>query len=520
MVDFNPQADEATEDWLFRILESTRESLVISDPTRDDNPIVYANESFYRLTGYAPAEVIGKNCRFLQGPQTDPAAVGLIRLALQNQKYCEVDILNYRKDGGAFWNHLLITPVFHGGQLIGFVGVQHDSTGRIREARAREAARAAAEKASREKSLFISTFAHEIRTPLNVIVGFADSLMEGQVEDLPPEISDRIRHIRTAGKMLAGLVTDVLQATRIESGSMSVRSTHFPPREILDTAAVIHRPLAESAGIDLSFETAAGTPALVETDRVKLGQIVMNLVDNALKFTPRNGRVRVRLEPGLEDSFRIVVADTGRGIPADKLHKIFDAFSQIDAGDVKQGAGIGLGLAITRKLVLLLEGELEVESEPGQGTTFTLSFPRVLARPPDSPAEKIDAQDAPRVLVADDDYLSRELMRVMLSELDLSCDIVGDGQAALLQTATRRPDLVFLDRHMPELDGTETARKLKALPDCANLPIVLLSGDEPDAAIRTQRDRSGRPLFSDALEKPITLDGLRQIVSKYLVVRT
>ena len=503
-----------TVDWLYRILGSTRESLVISDPRRPDNPIIYANDAFYDLVGYGPEDVLGRNCRFLQGPGSNPDAIQILKRAIAAGEPCAVDLLNYRKDGSEFWNHLSINPVFDDeGELINFVGVQYDIGVRLRLELDREAARKSAEEANRAKSRFIATISHEIRTPLNVIVGFAERLMEDEARRLPDEVATRLRHIHDAGQILSGLVTDVLMWTRMEADAGRPAVTRFDLSAWLENIRVIFAEETRRLGIELRFTRLPGGPVEVETDRVKLSQIVINLVQNALKFTPEGGRVEVETAPAAPGFFALTVRDTGRGIPADQLETIFQAFRQVREDDAAGGKGIGLGLSITRNLVDLLWGRLEVNSREGVGSEFIVSLPRVFPAS-NAPAPPREVRPV-RLLFLDDDILTRELMRALFARLELSAIIFGSPEELLRSAAARRPDLVLMDRRLGAVDGIEVARSLRDLPGCQDVPIVMISGDPPSAETREASDRHSARLIAEHLTKPVSLSDVRDLVRRF-----
>ncbi|MBR0658129.1 sensor histidine kinase, partial [Neoroseomonas oryzicola] len=358
--------------------------IVVSDPNRPDCPIVYANPAFHRITGYGPAEVIGRNCRFLQGPATDPASVHAIRRAMAERRPVDVEIVNYRRDGTRFVNELHISPVFAAdGRLDYFFGIQHDVTARVRLAQATQRARRAAEKASAEKSDFLAFMSHEIRTPMNGVMGTVSLLLD---TTLDAEQRAYAETARRCGETLLHTVNEMLDLSRIEAGRLALEAIPFdlarPVTEVLDLLG----PAAAEKGIRLSASIDPLLPARLVGDPQRLRQVLLNLADNAVKFTPSGG-VGLRVERAdAEGRVRFVVADTGIGIPPEVQRRLFRRFTQGATDTARRFGGSGLGLMICRQLVGLMGGRITLTSTPGKGSVFAfeIGLPAVAesGRPP------------------------------------------------------------------------------------------------------------------------------------------
>ena len=339
------------------------------------------------------------------------------------------------------------------------------------------AAKERAEAADRAKSEFLAVMSHEIRTPLNAVLGFASLLQQSPLNE---EQKSWLETIGTSGESLLTLINDILDFSKIEAGQLAVRAEPLAVVPLLEQLRTLFRPRAEANGVRLEIETPANLPEIIITDPQRLSQILTNLIGNAVKFTARGSiRVGVSIPPpeltsGLDPKICFFVEDTGIGIPLDRRDRLFKPFSQVDSSTTRNFGGTGLGLAICDRLVRLLGGEIGVESTPGKGSTFFFhirapitSALALSAAPPPQPASKI--ADAPRsslrILVAEDQSQNRQLIKRVLQSRGYSPRIVENGRAAL-ETALAEPfDLILLDLRMPEMDGYEAARSIRARLD-------------------------------------------------------
>lgn len=339
-------------------MNSASEGIVITDVTQWDNPIIYTNPAFLRITGYQFDEVVGHNCRFLQGSETDPEAITQIRRAIAERDELKVTILNYRKDGQPFWNELKIAPVFsEDGDLLYFIGIQTDITDR--------------RVVERMKDEFVSLVSHELRTPLTSIRGALGILATGLL-NTQPERSQRMLEIAlTNTDRLVRLVNDILDIERIESGKVTMTKDLCDAANLMIQAADAMRAMAEKAGVTFSVSPVS---VWLRVDSDKIIQTLTNLLSNAIKFSTEGAMIWLTAEyQGEQMLFQ--VKDQGRGIPADRLETIFGRFVQLDASDSRQKGGTGLGLAICRSIVQQHGGRIWAESTLGEGSTFCFTLP-------------------------------------------------------------------------------------------------------------------------------------------------
>jgi PAS domain S-box-containing protein len=480
--------------------------VVISDPAQPDCPIVFMNPAFTTITGYGPGDVLGRNCRFLQGKGTDPAAVARVRRAIAEQKPVTVEMLNYRRDGKPFWNELRIAPVFgEDGRLTQFIGIQHDVSAR-RRAEEREArARRAAERANRTKSDFLAMMSHEIRTPMNGMLGTLALLSD---TELSPEQVSYAETARRCGQDLLAIINDILDISRIEAGMLTLGDEPFPLAATLSAVLDLAAAGAAAKGISLSATIDPALPARLKGDAQRLRQVLNNLVDNAVKFTAVGGVTVLAECLGREADGRIklklAVADTGIGIPKPVQARLFRSWSQGDAAIAQAFGGSGLGLTICRRLVRLMGGEIAIESEPGRGATFivTLSLPateveagleagqetgleagleaRLEAGPrlltPAAPAPATVPGSQGRILVAEDSRANQIVAAALLRRAGYAVEIAEDGEQAVSRAAEGGFDLVLMDVQMPKRTGLEATAAIRALKGAAGrVPIVAMT---------------------------------------------
>ncbi len=494
--------------------------VVISDPNLPDCPIVFANPAFHRITGYPPEEVLGRNCRFLQGPGSAPGAVAAIRAAVAEARPIDIRLVNYRRDGSRFVNELHISPVRDAaGKLLYFLGIQHDVTERVKAEEAARRARRAAERASAEKSDFLAFVSHEVRTPLNGVLGTLSLLLDTPLDSEQRAYAETARR---SGETLLWTVNELLDLSRIEAGMLELEDIAFelaqPVREVLSLQAAA----AADKGLRLTASLDAALPARVMGDPGRVRQVLMNLVDNAIKFTSAGSvEISVRREGARMD---FAVRDTGPGISAALRRRLFRRFQQADAGTARRHGGSGLGLMICRRLVGLMGGEIGLESEPGSGSVFRFAVPLRQA-PADAPAEPASPAAAPlpprrageapfaRLLLAEDSEASQLVAAAILRKAGYEVDLVRDGESAVEAAAGGSYDAILMDVRMPGLDGHAATRRIRALPGVAGrVRILALTASAMPADV----ERSRAAGMDAHLTKPVDRAGLLGAVAALL----
>jgi signal transduction histidine kinase/CheY-like chemotaxis protein/HPt (histidine-containing phosphotransfer) domain-containing protein len=370
-----------------------------------------------------------------------------------------------------------------------------------------------AESASRAKSDFLARMSHEIRTPMNGVLGMAELMESTRIDARQRRL---LSTIRSSGESLLDIINDILDFSKIEAGHLDINSDNFCLADVVEEVGELLAQRAQTKGVELVCQFDPTLPSWVKGDAGRVRQVLMNLAGNAVKFTTQ-GEVVITARPATTATTtaatagavtRIVfeVRDTGAGIPPDQLQKVFDAFTQLDSFSTRAHSGTGLGLAISRQLVRLMGGNISVTSEFGRGSVFRVDLafdPTTHALAQNTAHGRVLLADV-RVLVADDNTTNREFLAAVLTSWRMAVTTVADGPAAIAEAemarARGRPyELLLLDHRMPGLDGQEVARKLRADPQFAKTPTVLLSSI--DMALNTQRDVRGG--VDDWLTKPV-----------------
>lgn len=361
---------------LATVVGAVSSGIVICDATKPDHPVSFVNAAFTRMTGYAAEEMIGRNCRILQGRNTDPEALDRLRRALAQHRSISVTLRNYRKDGRTFWNELAISPITDDeGRILQFVGIMSDVTQRIRAEESLREAKNQAELANRAKSEFLANVSHELRTPLNAIIGFSEVMKMELFGALgTPKYQDYAKNIYDSGNMLLSLINDILDLSKIEAGKMELHPEPIAVADVFDSAMVLMRERAKNGGVLVRAEVAPDLPPLFADLRVTK-QIVTNLVSNAVKFTPKDGTVELIARRLDANQAEIIVRDTGIGIAKDDIPEVLKPFVQVDGALQRRQSGTGLGLPIVKSLTDLSGGSFQLESEIGRGTVVTLHLP-------------------------------------------------------------------------------------------------------------------------------------------------
>ena len=356
-----------------RALDATRNGIVITDPTLPDNPIVDVNPAFTELTGYARSEALGRNCRFLQGPDTDPDVVVRLRTEQEANGDSFETLLNYRKDGSPFWNELSIAAVRDAnGAVTHFIGVISDATERKQHELELQVALEAAQAGERAKSQFLAMMSHELRTPLQAVLGYVHFLLHSPSGSLTAEQRDDVNAIQLSAGRMVTLIEQLLDLTRMEAGRLDLAVEAVDLATILDQVQQDIAPMVADKALTFTVDLAAAVP-LIQCDPLRLRQILLNLVGNAVKFTDA-GAITVEVTVASDDAL-IVVRDSGIGIAPEALPLIFEEFRQVDGSLTRRYGGAGLGLAISQRLAEQMHGSITVESEEGVGSAFTLRLP-------------------------------------------------------------------------------------------------------------------------------------------------
>lgn len=380
----------------------------------------------------------------------------------------------------------------------------------------------AADQANRSKSEFLANMSHEIRTPLNGLLGIIDLLERTQMDQVQLQY---LEIIKNSGSSLLSIIRDILDYSKIEAGKVDIHPRNFAPVPEVQTQLEIMGALAKKKGILLHLQEEIGAHLIVEADRDKINQILLNLVGNALKFTPDGGEVNVALSQEVltEDLLMLhySVSDTGIGISPENLLRLTNPFFQVESSATRSYQGTGLGLAIAKKMVELLGGELEVSSEPGKGATFRFSVlaKRMYAQDKVEPKE-VQAVEFNgdlgkiyplRILVAEDNELNLQLMGLMFRQLGFAFEVAKNGQEAVDKVREQDFDLVFMDVQMPVMNGMEATEEIRKIPGKESLVIIGLSAN----AFEDDQNKALEVGMNDYLTKPLRLAVLAEKLEYY-----
>ena len=451
--------------------------------------ITFSNLAADQLLGYDKDELIGKSINtMLHYAHTDgtmlPDEVSPVNLTLNDGKVRHIDHdALWRKDGGPISVEYTTTAVFKDDQIQGSVVIFRDITERKLAQEALLNAKIVAEDATKAKSDFLANMSHEIRTPMNAIIGMSALALK---TNLDQKQQNYIQKVSSAAKNLLGIINDILDFSKIEAGKLSMEASDFILEDVLEQLADLSIIKAREKNIELLFDISTDIPTALIGDALRLGQVLINLVNNAIKFTEK-GNVTLTIKrishSSDEINLRFEVKDTGIGLSEHQRNKLFNAFSQADESTTRKYGGTGLGLTISKKLVELMKGEIGVESEPGVGSTFY--FNAHFGIQPTQRQLSLTAQELNglKILVIDDYPAAREIMTTMLNSLKFDTLSVEDGFKALqlLETAETQGkpyDLVFVDWHMPDMNGNETIEYIRTSGKLTTIPaMVVITAD-------------------------------------------
>lgn len=372
-----------------------------------------------------------------------------------------------------------------------------------------ERARVDAERANKAKSEFLATMSHEIRTPMNGVLGMVQ-MLQGTV--LESDQRNYLETIAGCGETLLTLINDLLDLAKIEAGKLELEQIAFDPQRLVESVALVLRPRAIEKGIGLTSELATNLPARLQGDPTRLRQVLFNLIGNAVKFTTR-GEVRVRVTfSDADGSVEFSVQDSGIGISAAQQAQLFQPFAQANRSITRRFGGTGLGLSISKRLVEAMGGEIGLESSPGKGSRFYFRL-----RLPAAPALAVETDKSPpglstatmprrHVLVVDDDAVNRRVADGLLSRAGYQVQLAETGMQALDLARDTRFDLILMDMHMPELDGLETTRRLRA--NGVRVPIIGLTASVSGAQATAGREAG----MAAIVTKPFQIDELLRVL--------
>ncbi|RNC85976.1 MAG: response regulator [Balneola sp.] len=380
-----------------------------------------------------------------------------------------------------------------------------------------------AEESSQAKSQFLSTMSHEIRTPLNAVIGLSGLLSESELNEKQKEFSQTIK---TSGETLLSILNNILDYSKIESEKIELEHKEFDLKKLIQNVIEVNSPSFNDKDIKLSYELGNDVPLQLVGDSTRLQQILLNLVSNAVKFTEK-GSVLIKVSSLSKKSnpklLKFEVSDTGIGIPDDKVNRLFESFSQVDASTTRKYGGTGLGLAISKRLVELMGGTIEVSSKEKEGSTFsfTIQLFEITIKEPPKDTKESDTETQSEgatfeklsVLVAEDNMINQKVAIRILEQLDIVPDIANNGEEAAEMVSKNKYDLVFMDMEMPVMDGLDATREIRKQKDTLpfNPKIIAMTAN----ALPGYREKCLEAGMDDFITKPVSTDSIRSILATW-----
>jgi PAS domain S-box-containing protein len=501
------------------LFKANIDGILIADVTT--KKFMYANPAICRILGYSEEEFMGMGLADIH-PKESLEQVSAEFEGQASGAKINAELPCVRKDGQVISMSINASTVMID-QTKCLMGIFRDITKRKQIENDLRSAKTQAEAANKTKSQFLANMSHEIRTPMNAIIGFTDLLTD---EPLTREQKEMLNFIKNSGQHLLSLINDILDFSKIEAGKLDIESMDCSLGQLLNSIESIMKPKAKEKGIEFEVLENNGLPAQICTDQTRLSQCLVNLTGNAIKFTEQ-GHVYIKVSLEITDNksnIRFDVEDTGIGIPKDRQDAIFLPFIQADGSTTRLYGGTGLGLTITKQLVELLGGKLTFTSQAGKGSVFSMVIPAGLdvTKQPfldrhniaghwEDQSNKTDKMKfSGKVLVAEDIKTNQMLMKSLLEKMGIEVTMAEDGNQAMQKAFAQEFDLIFVDIQMPNMDGYEAIKALRA--EGMATPIIALT-----ANVMKGDDKKCIEAGSDGyLAKPIDRYKLTEILGKYL----
>ncbi|MBF0284277.1 MAG: PAS domain S-box protein, partial [Magnetococcales bacterium] len=499
---------------LSQAVEQSPAAVMITDL---NGQIQYVNPQFTRLTGYEINEVIGRNPSILRSGETPAETYREMWEAITTGSTWKGRLLNRRKSGETYWENCTISSIrTPDDRVTHYLAIKEDITLPINVEKAMRRAKEAAEAANQMKSDFLANITHELRTPLNAITGVTHLVLEGEFGPLNPIQGQNLRNVLDAADNLSLLINDLLDLSRVDSKQFILEETSFNLPVLCRKAVEAVSRQAQERGLILSCHTHPETPSWVLGDPVRMRQVLLNVLRNAVKFT-HQGRITMTVgihdDPDDPGAVRIAIADTGIGIPEEKLEAIFDPFIQGDSSSTRMYGGVGMGLAIAKRLINLMGGRIHAESALQQGSTFFIDIPFKTTLAVGEAVEGDALLRSLKVLTAGDNQVNRLILTKLLGSLNLTVEETTDCRGAWEILAQRPPEerhrLFFLDFHRAAADVGEVVRMRERL--ClTGLPVILFH----QSTVPPPEDAALSGVFY--LSRPLQRQKVREVILEAL----
>ncbi|WP_338164168.1 ATP-binding protein [Vibrio sp. 10N] len=446
---------------LAMVVKAARDAVVITDK---HGAIEWVNRAFEEMTGYALVSVKGKKPgHFLQGENTDPQTTQRIADSLSKGLPIKAEILNYDSQGKEYWVDIDITPISdEHGVIDRYIAIERDVTEYKKLESKLTTTAKEANAANEAKSAFLATMSHEIRTPMNGVLGLTQ-ILEKEITD--PKHREALQLILGSGNHLISILNDILDISKIENKALVLEHTQFKMQEILAPVNNTYQSLCSEKGLLFEVHDKTDPDTQFVGDQVRLRQILLNLVGNALKFTQK-GSISVVVSNNAEGQCELRVKDTGIGISPERIDSVFETFEQAETSTTRQFGGTGLGLSIVKSLTLLMGGKINVNSEVGIGSTFSVQIPLAAIKSKVDDVPTTDLVDADysiyKVLLVDDNAINRIVAAKFCQSLNIEVDSCANGAECLEMFDPSKYNLIILDNHMPVMNGPSAASEIRA----------------------------------------------------------
>ena len=459
--------------------------------------ITYASKALCDISGYTKEELLGKPHNILRYPDMPKEIYQKLWTEIKKGNTWNGEIKNQKKNGNYYWVRTTVMPEYDDhNEIVGYSSIRHDIT------------------AQKVKEQFFSNMSHELRTPLNAIVGFV-GILDKQIDD--KKHKDYLKYIGSNSQQLLSLINDILDLSKINSGDFTI--DRFESNAYDEITNNINRfdGILVSSYILFSFNIDKHLHGTFIADWLRVSQIILNLVSNAIKFTPNNGMISLNVDY-IEESLVIIVKDTGIGMSPKVQDKIFKPFVQADGSTTRKYGGTGLGLSITQNLIEMMDGKLEVQSKEGEGSSFTVTIPvekvssDIVEHEEIIPEEIINIPLSGRVLVAEDNKTNQLLVKLLLEDMGVECDIAEDGEKALKMYNPSVHELILMDENMPIMNGITAMHKIKEKYKERCGPIIALTAN----VMKGDRERFLEEGMDEYIPKPIDEAELYKILAKFL----
>ncbi len=513
----------------YRSLVQTAPDMIFSLAV-EDGSITQLNPAFERLTGWSVEAWINKPFTSLSHPDDVPRAIANIHQVILGETIPPFELRILTKSGENRSAEFIVTPHRDEQRVVRYIlGIARDITDRKRAEQDLRTAKEAAETASQTKSEFLANMSHEIRTPMNGFIG-----MTGLLLDTPLNVQQRdfVETIRSSGETLLTLINDILDFSKIESGKLELENHPFDLSSCVSGSLDLVAAKADEKGLKLRAHLDEGCPRILVGDVTRVRQVLVNLLNNAVKFTAE-GSVTVSAQARPKTSafheLKIAVRDTGVGIPKDRIGRIFESFSQADASTTRKFGGTGLGLTISKHLVELMGGRIWVESELGKGSVFQFTIQTRVPLGDEKLAFEERARNRIqidrdlgsrlplRILIADDNVINQKVAHLLLENMGYRADLAANGLEVLEALDRQSYDIVLMDVQMPELDGLETTKRIHEELARDRWPkiIAVTAG-----AMRGDREKCLAAGMDDYVSKPVQADELQAALKRTMGYET